>query len=157
MTHDLHKDVVGLDWEDIQPHVEDSIRNGDFEMSKKTIRVSDTTFRAIAHEHGFVCDDEIAISDADIAYVWGELQAVPSYVERLSVMPQADYEACLLQSPIPVVMEDEIIHFDDAPFCVDPDCPCHIDAALFEQHIYRPVVEGKLKIWEAQALLWPEQ
>lgn len=114
-------DLIGQDWEDLLPHVEDSIRNGDFMSS------------------------QINISDADIAYVWGALQAVPSYCER--------YKPA---TPLVVLMEDNIRHSDDTPFCPDADCPCHSDAALFDEYIARPVREGRLKPWEAQELLWPE-
>ncbi len=35
------------------------------------------------------------------------------------------------QQPLLVLMEDEIIHTDDHPFCgTDPTCPCHRDPAL---------------------------
>ena len=120
----MTNDLIGGAWEDIRPHVEDSIRNGDFAM-------------------------EIQISDADIAYVWRELQAVPSYCER--------YQLAATVAPLPVLMEDELRHTDDAPFCPDVDCPCHQDEALFDEFILRPIREGRLKIWEAQELLWPER
>lgn len=104
---------------------------------------------------------EIEISQSDIAYVWNELQSVPSYVEtqaaRFAATDLSQLVAEAMDAPLPVVMEDEPRHTDDTPFCPDVDCPCHQDEALFDEFILRPIREGRLKIWEAQELLWPER
>lgn len=78
---------------------------------------------------------QIEISDQDVGDVWGATS----------------------NAPLVVLMEDDLRHSDDTPFCPDADCPCHQDAALFEEFIARPVREGRLKSWEAQELLWPER
>lgn len=32
--------------------------------------------------------------------------------------------------PIPIPMEDDLVHTDHDPFCSDPTCPCHEDPDL---------------------------
>lgn len=104
---------------------------------------------------------EIEISQEDIEYVWQELQATPSYVEaqaaRFAATDLSQLVAQAMDAPLVVLMEDEPRHTDDTPFCGDYDCPCHADEELFEEFIARPIAEGRLKTWEAQALLWPER
>jgi hypothetical protein len=34
--------------------------------------------------------------------------------------------------PIPVPMEDDLVHTDHDPFCSDPNCPCHEDPDLID-------------------------
>ena len=60
------------------------------------------------------------------------------------------------QQPLLVLMEDEIIHTDDHPFCnIDPTCGCHEDPELIagvneavEQGLITPeeatlIIQGK--------------
>lgn len=34
-----------------------------------------------------------------------------------------------IQHPIPIPMEDDLVHTDDSPFCLDPTCPDKEDEA----------------------------
>jgi len=50
-----------------------------------------------------------------------------------------------VEPPVPVEMEDPIIHTQDAPFCSNNDaCPCHTDAALIAEHVVKPFMAGLL-------------
>ncbi len=44
--------------------------------------------------------------------------------------------------PIIIPTEDDPIHTDHDPFCSDPSCPCHEDAALID--LVAQQVEGGL-------------
>ena len=35
--------------------------------------------------------------------------------------------------PIPIPMEDDLVHTDHDPFCSDPTCPCHSDPDLIAE------------------------
>ena len=35
--------------------------------------------------------------------------------------------------PIPIPMEDDLVHTDHDPFCSDPSCPCHSDPDLIAE------------------------
>ncbi len=125
---------------------------------------------------------ELEISDQDIGSAWGELQAVPSYVETqaasfanrdlsqlVAEAMQARYEQVQqaqaiiadglshLNVPFIVLMEDVSLHSASAPFCADASCPCHHDDALFDECILGPVIAGTMRIWDALELLWPGQ
>ena len=34
--------------------------------------------------------------------------------------------------PIPIPMEDDLVHTEHDPFCSDPTCPCHEDDTLID-------------------------
>ncbi len=52
-------------------------------------------------------------------------------------------------TPIIILMEDEIIHTDDHPFCsIDPTCPCHEDQVLLAE-VQEAVYAGLLTPEEA--------
>lgn len=92
---------------------------------------------------------------------WQKLLDTPSYIEvQCREFAASDLSQLVAEAedmPLVVWMEDEPLHSIDSPFCDDPGCPCHTDEALFEEYISRPVKDGALKIWDAQALLWPER
>ena len=44
-----------------------------------------------------------------------------------------------LSYPIPIPMEDDLVHTDHDPFCSDPTCPCHEDQTLL------PAVSDQVK------------
>lgn len=58
-----------------------------------------------------------------------------------------------------IVMEDEILHTAEHPFCSDPHCPCRRDEGLIRQYISGPYVAGLLsdedavRIFEGQPLV----
>ena len=74
----VHKDVIGEEWFDILPHIEDSIRSGEFEMSRLTDLLG---MRSDEEREEFQaqCD---ASDQEDLQEAWNELQAIPSYVEQ---------------------------------------------------------------------------
>lgn len=57
--------------------------------------------------------------------------------------------------PLVVWMEDDPIHDVSAPFCGDPTCMCHNDAAHCE-YIEQPILAGLLTPWEGSRLYWGE-
>jgi hypothetical protein len=87
----------------------------------------------------------IEITDEDVALVWG-LHPVDCQCWKCATVPMQAVSIALDAS-----------HTSEHPFCNKADCDCHTDAALFDKYIYQPVVDGTLKIWEAQTLLWPER
>ncbi|MGH2496121.1 MAG: hypothetical protein ACRDIV_15615 [Ktedonobacteraceae bacterium] len=38
-----------------------------------------------------------------------------------------------IDRPIPIPMEDDLVHSDHDPFCSDPTCPCHEDDTLLAE------------------------
>ncbi len=51
---------------------------------------------------------------------------------------------------IPVIlMEDEIIHTTEYPYCDDLDCPCKDDLDLYRTEVADPLCDGLLTIKEA--------
>ena len=38
-----------------------------------------------------------------------------------------------IEHPIPIPMEDDLVHTDHDPFCCDPSCPCHENSQAIEQ------------------------
>ncbi len=55
--------------------------------------------------------------------------------------------------PFLVLMEDEMIHTDDHPFCsIDPTCPCHEDPALISE-VHAAVEQGLITPEEATLLI----
>jgi len=55
-------------------------------------------------------------------------------------------------TPIPIPMEDTIIHTDVSPFCADPTYPCHEDQQLW-QSLAQQVQDGLLTAKEATTLV----
>lgn len=51
-----------------------------------------------------------------------------------------------------VLMEDEMIHTDDHPFCHDATCPCHHDTRYVYGNVGRLLVEGQITEDEATAM-----
>ena len=44
----------------------------------------------------------------------------------------------LFDRPIPIPLEDDLVHADHAPLCSDPTCPCHEESDTldsFAQHV----------------------
>jgi hypothetical protein len=57
------------------------------------------------------------------------------------------------QQPLLVLMEDELIHTDDHPFCgTDPTCPCHRDPALLAA-VNEAVEQGLITQEEATLMI----
>lgn len=57
------------------------------------------------------------------------------------------------QQPIPVIMEDELVHIlPSRPFCSSVHCDCHVDAELLGEFIAQPIERGELTIAEARHL-----
>lgn len=56
-----------------------------------------------------------------------------------------------------VLMEDEIIHTDEHPFCGDWKCPCHFDEDYVWEHHTQPYRSGLLTWEEAGRLLYGRQ
>ena len=50
--------------------------------------------------------------------------------------------------PIPILMEDDLVHTDHDPFCSDPTCPCHEDGSLIAE-VSQQVEDGLLNPAEA--------
>ncbi|MBV9690086.1 MAG: hypothetical protein JO202_10310 [Ktedonobacteraceae bacterium] len=63
------------------------------------------------------------------------------------------------QRPIPIPMEDPIMHTDEHPFCAfDPfdDCPCHEDPTLIGE-VNQQVTDGLLTPDEATSIVTGRQ
>ena len=69
------------------------------------------------------------------------------------------------QTPIPelttglvhvVLMEDELVHTQDHPFCDNCMCPCKADEALFAEQVEVPILNGLMTPEEGQRLFWGE-
>ena len=56
------------------------------------------------------------------------------------------------QHPLIVLMEDEIIHTDDHPFCGDPACGCCEDPELIAE-VQQAIEQGLLTQEEAMLLI----
>ena len=55
--------------------------------------------------------------------------------------------------PLLVLMEDEMIHTDDHPFCsIDPTCGCHEDSALIAE-VHEAVEQGLITPAEATLII----
>ncbi len=55
--------------------------------------------------------------------------------------------------PLLVLIEDEIIHTDDHPFCgTDPTCGCHEDSALIAE-VHEAVEQGLITPEEATLII----
>ena len=52
------------------------------------------------------------------------------------------------ETPIPVPMDDELIHTADCPFCTDGTCPCHEDQTLIAE-VAEMVTDGTLSPQDA--------
>lgn len=50
--------------------------------------------------------------------------------------------------PIPIPVEDDLVHTDHDPFCSDPTCPCHEDESLIAE-VSQQVEEGLFSPAEA--------
>lgn len=53
---------------------------------------------------------------------------------------------------VPVIMEDDLLHTDETPFCYDVTCPCHEDPLLITQ-VATFVEDGLLTHEEATAFV----
>ena len=56
------------------------------------------------------------------------------------------------QRPLIVLMEDEIIHTNDHPFCGDPTCGCSEDPELIDE-VHQAVEQGLITPEEATLLI----
>ena len=56
------------------------------------------------------------------------------------------------QHPLIVLMEDEVIHTDDHPFCDDPTCGCHENPALIAE-VHEAIRQGLITSEEAILLI----
>ena len=62
-----------------------------------------------------------------------------------------------LTQPLVVLMEDEIIHTPEHPFCSnDPSCGCHTDPELWAE-VAQDVTDGLLTLDEATRLILGQQ
>jgi transcription antitermination factor NusG len=117
---------------DLLAHIEDSIRSGEFEMSKKIIRVSDATFRAIAAQHGFVVT-EPQVKQAASPFTVGDTVRIvgPMYtgqVGELKVIDPDNIDSCdffcvyldSVEKVVPFAADElervENIDMDELPF-----------------------------------------
>ncbi|MBO0793643.1 MAG: hypothetical protein J2P36_22195 [Ktedonobacteraceae bacterium] len=66
-------------------------------------------------------------------------------------MPQSPYP-----DPIPVPMEDELLHTEEHRFCSNPTCPCHDDPSLIAS-VAQQVDDGLLLPDEATRLVQGKQ
>lgn len=83
-------------------------------------------------------------------FTWQELQSVPSYVEhRARIFAQEPIIA-----PIPIPMEDDLVHTDERPFCGDFTCMCHDDNTLFTERIFQPFQKGLISPQEMFRIHW---
>ena len=57
-----------------------------------------------------------------------------------------------IQHPIPILMEDPIIHTAEHPFCEDPTCPDKRDPELLAE-VAQQVTDGLLTPDEATAIV----
>lgn len=55
----------------------------------------------------------------------------------------------VIRNPIPIAVEDEILHTPDHPFCGDWRCPCHFDEDMIWQYYIAPLRAGLLTRDEA--------
>lgn len=62
-----------------------------------------------------------------------------------------------MNQPIIIPMEDDIVHSDETPFCLDHTCPCHYDRRRKYELVARPWYEGLLTTSESQRLFSGEQ
>jgi len=53
------------------------------------------------------------------------------------------------QRPIPISMEDDLVHTDHDPFCSDPTCPCHEEDADAIDSVAQHVEDGLMTPDEA--------
>ena len=53
--------------------------------------------------------------------------------------------------PHPVI-ESDMLHTDDAPFCSDLSCDCHRDRDLLDEYVYAPIQAGITTLDEARRL-----
>ena len=61
-----------------------------------------------------------------------------------------------IEHPIPIPMEDDLVHTDHDPFCSDPTCPCHEDESLLGS-VSEQVDAGLLTPVEATRLVQGRQ
>ena len=61
-----------------------------------------------------------------------------------------------IEHPIPIPMEDDLVHTDHDPFCSDPTCPCHEDPDLLAE-VAQQVDVGLLNPAEATRLMQGRQ
>lgn len=68
------------------------------------------------------------------------------------------------RNPIPIMVEDAILHTDEHPFCHDPSCPCHdvVTGDAWQNEAYlrliaRPLLDGLLTAEEATLIFFDEQ
>ncbi|SRR6266496_3248869 len=59
--------------------------------------------------------------------------------------------------PLVVIMEDDIIHSDETPFCSDSTCPCHFARRRKYELVASPWYDGLLTASESQRLFSGEQ
>lgn len=53
------------------------------------------------------------------------------------------------EHPVPIPMEDELVHTDHDPFCSDPTCPCHEENGEAIDAVAEMVEDGLLTPTEA--------
>lgn len=46
------------------------------------------------------------------------------------------------QTPLVVLMEDDLIHTDEHPYCSDRTCPCHRNSELDLEYLVLPWFDG---------------
>ena len=54
----------------------------------------------------------------------------------------------LFDRPIPIPLEDDLVHTDHDPFCSDPTCPCHEESDVISS-LSQQVQDGLLTPDEA--------
>ncbi len=99
-----------------------------------------TDFTKVTHSCG-ECGHFYLWSADDIAWQYEASPFMPcghlwKFLDKLLVIP----------------MEDEIIHTDEHPFCMDLSCPCHNDLDLLNE-LGSEVEGGLLTSWEAMRTL----
>jgi|GEM_PF-2398421 len=53
--------------------------------------------------------------------------------------------------------DDGLLHTIDTPFCDDPSCPCHSNAALLKAYVTQPLRSGLLTRAEAARTFYGKQ
>ncbi|SRR6266496_376948 len=52
--------------------------------------------------------------------------------------------------PLVVIMEDDLVHSDETPFCSDSTCPCHFDRRRKYDLVAKPWYDGLMTASESQ-------
>jgi len=82
---------------------------------------------------------ELISVECHIAQEWLDCYEAPCYAER--------YADEYVYVPVIPYADDEIVHTEDRPFCMDLSCPCHDDIDLLEE-VAAEVENGLLTSWE---------